>query len=253
MISILRTIEELNHFRQKISGTVGFVPTMGALHEGHASLLRQARKQSDHVILSIFVNPTQFNDSKDLENYPRTLETDQILAEREGVDALFIPQYNDLYPDHYLYEVIEKKWSHLFCGAYREGHFNGVLTIVLKLLNLVQPHSAFFGEKDYQQLRLIQEMVKAFFLKVQIVPVETCREADGLAMSSRNVRLTPKDRQRAPLFHQCLKSAPSAQAARQKLEEHGFRVEYIEDWENRRLGALYLGAVRLIDNVKIEH
>lgn len=251
MIPVLTSIKQLQDFRQSLKGTVGFVPTMGALHEGHASLLRQARTQCDQVILSIFVNPTQFNDLKDLKNYPRTFEADQALVEKEGAQAIFFPTYDDLYPDHYLYEVQEKKWSHFFCGAHRPGHFNGVLTVVLKLFNLVQPDFAFFGEKDYQQLRLIQDMVTAFFLKVKIIPVQTLREADGLAMSSRNVRLTLEERNKAPLFYQCLKQASSAEVARLQLEELGFKVDYVEDWEGRRLGALYLGAVRLIDNVKI--
>lgn len=251
MIPVLTSIKSLQDFRQSLNGTVGFVPTMGALHEGHATLLRQARTQCDQVILSIFVNPTQFNDAKDLERYPRTFEADQAIAAREGAHAIFFPTFDDLYPDHYLYEVQEKKWSRMFCGAHRPGHFNGVLTVVLKLFNLVQPDYAFFGEKDYQQLRLIQDMVKAFFLKVKIVPVSTLRESDGLAMSSRNIRLTPEERKKAPLFYQCLKNSSTAEAARLQLEELGFKVDYIEDWEDRRLGALYLGAVRLIDNVKI--
>lgn len=251
MIPVLTSIKQLQDFRQNLKGTVGFVPTMGALHEGHVALLRQARAQCDHVILSIFVNPTQFNNPNDLDNYPRTFEADQAIAEREGAHGIFFPTFNDLYPDHYLYEVQEKKWSQLFCGAHRPGHFNGVLTVVLKLFNLVQPDFAFFGEKDYQQLRLIQDMVTAFFLKVKIVPIPTLRETDGLAMSSRNVRLTPEERQKAPLFYHHLKNSSTAEAARLQLEELGFKVDYIEDWEDRRLGALHLGAVRLIDNVKI--
>lgn len=251
MISVLKTVQQLQDFRRNLKGTVGFVATMGALHEGHASLMRQARAQCDHVILSIFVNPTQFNNPNDLEHYPRTFETDRAMAIQEGVQAIFFPTFDDLYPDHYLYEVREKKWSGFFCGAHRPGHFNGVLTVVLKLFNLVQPDFAFFGEKDYQQLRLIQDMVKAFFLKVTVVPVPTLREEDGLAMSSRNIRLTPEERQRAPLFYQSLKNAGTAKEAHQKLEELGFKVDYVEDWENRRLGALHLGAVRLIDNVQI--
>jgi len=253
MILILHSHQELLAYRQNIKdGTVGFVPTMGALHEGHATLLRQARRDCKNVILSIFVNPTQFNDPKDLEKYPRTFESDRALAEREGVDAIYFPNYNDLYPDGYNYEVLEKKWSPSFCGAHRPGHFNGVLTVVLKLFNLVQADYAYFGEKDYQQLRLIQEMCTAFFLKVKIVPIPTLREPDGLAMSSRNVRLTPEERQKAPLFYRCLKEADNAQEARKQLEDLGFKVDYVEDWEDRRLGALHLGAVRLIDNVPIK-
>ncbi len=251
MIKILTSNEELQCYRKSLRGTVGFVPTMGALHAGHGSLLQQARTQCDHVILSIFVNPTQFNDPKDLDKYPRTFEADKALAESERVDAIYYPQVSSLYPDDYRYEVREKKWSGHFCGAHRSGHFEGVLTIVLKLFNLVQPHLAFFGEKDYQQLTLIQGMVSAFFLPLKIVPVPTMREADGLAMSSRNVRLTPEERAKAPLFYQILTSAPSAEAAKLLLEEKGFKVDYVQDWNGRRLGALHLGAVRLIDNVQL--
>lgn len=251
MIKILATLEDLQSYRQTLTGTVGFVPTMGALHEGHATLLRQARSQCDHVILSIFVNPTQFNDPKDLDKYPRTFEADKALAVTEGVDAIFYPEFSSLYPDDYRYEVREKKWSSHFCGAHRAGHFEGVLTVVLKLFNLVQPQFAFFGEKDYQQLKLIQGMVSAFFLPLKIIPVPTMREADGLAMSSRNVRLTPQERAKAPLFYKILSSAPTAEAAKILLQEQGFEVDYVEDWDGRRLGALHLGAVRLIDNVPL--
>lgn len=251
MIRILKTNAELLEYRQSLRGSVGFVPTMGALHEGHATLLREARKSCEHVILSIFVNPTQFNDPKDLEKYPRTFEADRELALKEGVDAIFYPQISDLYPDDYRYEVREKKWSQHFCGAHRAGHFEGVLTIVLKLFNLVKPDRAFFGEKDYQQMRLIQDMVKAFFLPLTIVPIPTMREPDGLAMSSRNVRLTKEERDRAPQFYKIISTAKSAAEARSLLETAGFVVDYVEDWEGRRLAAIHLGAVRLIDNVQI--
>ena len=251
MITILQTIEELSEYRRKLTGRVGFVPTMGALHEGHAELLRNARKQSDHLILSIFINPTQFNDPNDFQRYPQTLEQDQNLAEREKVDAIFLPTYNQLYPDGYFMEVREKKWSKKFCGAHREGHFEGVLTIVLKLFNLVKPHFAFFGEKDFQQLQLIQSMVNDFFLDLKIIGIPTVREKDGLAMSSRNMRLSPSERNLAPLFYKTLIQTPSATVARKKLEELGFQVDYIEDWNDRRLGAVIIGQTRLIDNIQL--
>lgn len=251
MIKVISSPEEFRAYRKTLNGTIGFVPTMGALHQGHAALLREARRQSDHVVLSIFVNPTQFNDPSDLDKYPRTIEQDQKLAESEGVEALFFPSNSNMYPDNYLYEVSEKEFSRRFCGAHRKGHFEGVLTVVLKLLNLVQPHRAFFGEKDYQQLQLIKGMAKAFFLDLEVVGVPTQREADGLAMSSRNIRLTPTERQTAPHLYQVLKSAPSASKAIQQLTELGFSVEYVEDWNQRRLAAVHLGSVRLIDNVEI--
>lgn len=251
-MEILRTHEDLKLFRQRCRGSVGFVPTMGALHEGHGSLLTEARTRCDTVILSIFVNPTQFNDATDLAKYPRTFEADRTLAEQKRVDAIFYPEYEDLYPDHYNYGVHEKKESRLFCGAFREGHFDGVLTVVMKLFNLVRPDYAFFGEKDFQQLHLIQGMVDAFFMPLTIIPVPTLREWDGLAMSSRNVRLTADERKKAPLLYQILQSAPTAQGARQQLEQNGFRVDYVDDWQGRRLAAAFLGSVRLIDNVVLE-
>jgi pantoate--beta-alanine ligase len=250
MIKILSTTAELVEYRNSLKGTVGFVPTMGALHEGHASLLREARLQSDHVILSIFVNPTQFNDPSDLEKYPRTFDADRTLAEKERVDALFFPKSTDLYGDQFRFEVREKQWSQRFCGAHRPGHFEGVLTIVLKLFNLVRPNLAFFGEKDYQQLRLISDMVAAFFLPLKVVPVPTMREADGLAMSSRNVRLSPAAREKAPLFYKILRESSTAEMACEQLLRSGFEVDYVEDWEGRRLGAIVLDSVRLIDNVE---
>ncbi len=255
MIKIIKTVSELKAYRSQLSHntTVGFVPTMGALHQGHASLLKKARSQCDHVILSIFVNPTQFNDPKDLEKYPRTFDADLELAKAEKVDAIFYPEVNELYPDNYLYEVQEKKWSLQFCGAHRAGHFAGVLTIVLKLFNLVDADFAFFGEKDFQQLKLIEGMASAFFLKTKIIPVETMREADGLAMSSRNIRLTRDERKQAPLFYEILNSAKSAVEARSQLEARGFKVDYVEDWGDRRLGAIHIGSVRLIDNVKFDN
>lgn len=251
MIKILKTVTELKHYRSQLTGVIGFVPTMGALHQGHASLIKNARHQCDHVILSIFVNPTQFNDPNDLEKYPRTFDSDLSLAQKEGVDAIFYPDVNDLYPDQYLYEVHEKKWSQKFCGAHRVGHFNGVLTVVLKLLNLVDAHFVYFGEKDYQQLKLIEEMVNAFFIKTKIIAVETVREPDGLAMSSRNVRLNLEERKRAPLFYQTLINSHSAEEAQERLTSLGFKVDYVSDWSDRRLGAIHIGSVRLIDNVKI--
>lgn len=251
MIKVLKTVDDIKKYRDNLKGSVGFVPTMGALHAGHASLLKEARLKCDHVILSIFVNPTQFNDPNDLDKYPRTFEADYDLAHNEKVDAIFYPQYKELYPDLYNYEVLEKKWSPLFCGAHRLGHFNGVLTVVLKLFNLVQADFAFFGEKDFQQLKLIEGMTEAFFLKTKIIPVATVRESDGLALSSRNVRLTLEERQRAPLFYRSLIDANSANEAHRQLEQLGFKVDYVEDWDDRRLGAIHIGTVRLIDNVKI--
>lgn len=251
MIRLIHDVAELQAWRAQCAGQVGFVPTMGALHAGHAALLRQARAASDAVVLSVFVNRTQFNDAADYARYPVTLQADRAIAEAEGVDVLFAPDHAAMYPDDYRYVVGERDFSTRLCGAHRPGHFDGVLTVVLKLLQLVRPHRAWFGEKDYQQLALIRGMVQAFFLPVAIVGVPTVREPDGLALSSRNVRLTPEQRALAPRLHAILRNAASADAAIAALAEAGFRVDYVEDVDGRRYAAAFLGDVRLIDNIPL--
>ncbi|MEN3352607.1 MAG: pantoate--beta-alanine ligase [Betaproteobacteria bacterium] len=230
-------------------GSVGFVPTMGALHEGHAALLRRAADDCEISVLSIFVNPAQFNDPQDLAKYPRTLDQDLEVARREGVDFMFLPDAPSMYHDGYRYQVTENTLSRELCGVHRPGHFDGVLSVVLKLFQLVKPDRAYFGEKDYQQLELVRGMAGAFFLDLEIVAVATVREADGLAMSSRNARLTPAQRAQAPVFPEILRSSPDAAEAAQRLEAFGFDVDYVEDRPSRRFGAVKLGDVRLIDNV----
>lgn len=230
--------------------SVGFVPTMGALHLGHRALLARARAENDRVVLSIFVNPTQFNDAADLEKYPRTLAADVRLASGL-VDDIYVPTAAELYPDDYVYRVTEGKLSRELEGAHRPGHFDGVLTVVLKLLNVVQAQRAYFGEKDWQQLRLVEGMARALFLPVEIVPCPTERETDGLALSSRNRRLSPGARARAARFPAILRAATSAAAAATALEAAGFGVDYVEDREGVRLGAVRLENVRLIDNVRL--
>lgn len=251
-MKILRTPEEFRAWRQSLGAkSVGFVPTMGALHAGHASLLQRARAENDVCILSIFVNPTQFNDKKDFEKYPITWDADLAVAGKAGVDAVFAPLSTLMYPDDYKYKVIEQDFSGELCGAARPGHFDGVLTVVMKLFQLVQPTRAYFGEKDFQQLTLIQGMVKAFFLPLEIIPVPTLREKDGLAMSSRNVRLTPAEREKAPLIYKLICEEKTADQVRQKLEAQGWKVDYVVDREDRRFVAVFVGEVRLIDNVRL--
>lgn len=233
------------------SETIGFVPTMGALHAGHRSLVEASKRENDLTVVSVFVNPTQFNNPDDLKNYPRTEAEDLRLLEEWGVDIAFLPAAEEIYADAYRFEVTEKEESKILCGAHRPGHFNGVLTVVLKLFNIVQPTRAYFGEKDYQQLRLITEMAKALYLPIEIVPCPTVREADGLVMSSRNVRLTPEERERAAILPKILRTVETAAAARTELELAGFVVDYVEDRWNRRLAAAHLGKVRLIDNVAL--
>jgi pantoate--beta-alanine ligase len=229
---------------------VGFVPTMGALHQGHRALLERARAENDRVVLSIYVNPTQFNDPADLARYPRTLEADLELA-RGLVDDVLAPAADEMYPDGYRYRVTEDAFSRELEGAHRPGHFDGVLTVVLKLLNLVRPDRAYFGEKDWQQLRLVQGMADALFLPCEIVACPTVRETDGLALSSRNRRLSHAGRTRAAQFPAVLRSAPDSHAARRALRAAGFEVDYVEDRAGLRLAAVHLEGVRLIDNVRL--
>lgn len=233
-----------------VGRSVGFVPTMGALHPGHRALLERARAGNDRVVLSIFVNPAQFNDPADLARYPRTLAADLALAEGL-VDAVLTPPAGELYPDDYHYRVTENELSRRWEGAHRPGHFDGVLTVVLKLLNLVQPHRAYFGEKDWQQLQLVRGMAQALLLPVQIVACPTVRADDGLALSSRNARLSPAGRLLAAAFPRTLQSAATAAAAGPALGAAGFEVDYVADHEGVRLGAVRLEGIRLIDNVRL--
>ncbi len=251
MSLILRTPQEFKAWRKKQQGSVGFVPTMGALHSGHEELLKQARKNNDLVVLSIFVNPTQFNDPSDLEKYPKTWEQDLAMAEANKVDAIFYPRYNEMYPDNYRYKISENEYSLLLDGAHRPGHFDGVLSVVMKLFNIVAPTRAYFGEKDFQQMTLIKGMVESFFMDLEVVPVPTVREEDGLAKSSRNMRLSPEERAQAPLIYQVITQCKTAEEAADKLNAQGFKVDYVTDIGNRRFVAAKLGEVRLIDNVEI--
>lgn len=247
----VESAKDLREVRKSVVGKVGFVPTMGALHDGHFALVERARNECDVVFVSIFVNPTQFNDPKDLEKYPRPLEKDLAGLRAADVDYVFLPKPSDIYADNYRFEIREKEFSKVLCGAHRAGHFEGVLTVVMKLFNLVRPDKAYFGEKDFQQLKLIKDMVRTFFMNVEVVPCPTFREPDGLAMSSRNLRLTPSQREIAPTLYRALKNAATPADARLELENVGFSVDYIEDRWGRRLAAASLGEVRLIDNVEI--
>ncbi|MEO5958157.1 MAG: pantoate--beta-alanine ligase [Opitutaceae bacterium] len=230
--------------------SIGFVPTMGALHAGHEALLARARAENERVVLSIFVNPTQFDDPGDLARYPRPLETDLGLATAH-TDAVLVPAPEALYPDGYRYRVTENPLSRRWEGEHRPGHFDGVLTVVLKLLNLVRPQRTYFGEKDRQQLELVRGMVQAMLLPVEIVAHPTVRDADGLALSSRNRRLSPAGRERAAGFPRVLREAASADEAARALRSAGFEVDYVEDHEGVRLGAVRIDGVRLIDNVPL--
>ncbi len=196
-MKIISSCEEMKNYMKSLSGSVGFVPTMGALHEGHLSLIKASKADNDHTVVSIFVNPTQFLKGEDLEKYPRKEEADRKICEIAGVDVLFMPQADDIYGfDEATIEAPALR-GYILEGASRPGHFSGVLRVVMKLLNIVSPTRAYFGKKDAQQLFLIEQMVKNFFMDVTIVPVDTVREKDGLALSSRNVYLSQEERKEA--------------------------------------------------------
>jgi len=203
-ILLFRKPQELTEYikQQKKEGkTIGFVPTMGYLHEGHLSLVRCAKKENDLVVVSIFVNPTQFGKGEDYDKYPRDLERDLKLLEGEGVNIVFAPPVEDMYPPNYSTFVEETKLSRLWEGEFRPGHFRGVCTVVTKLFNIVKPDRAYFGEKDYQQLKVIQKMVKDLNMDIEIIGCPVVREKDGLAMSSRNTYLTPEEREQATAIY----------------------------------------------------
>jgi pantoate--beta-alanine ligase len=229
---------------------IGFVPTMGALHAGHASLLERARRESDRVVLSIFVNPTQFDDLEDLSRYPRTLAEDLDVAGPFVTDVL-MPGAEELYGDGYRFRVTERDLSREMEGAARPGHFDGVLTVVTKLLNLVQPHRLYLGEKDWQQLELIRGLCRSFFVPTEVVACPTVRDRDGLALSSRNVRLSAAGRARAARFPAILREAADGPAAARQLAEAGLEVDYVTERGGRRLAAIRVDGVRLIDNVAL--
>lgn len=207
---IARTICELqNHVSDALNEKmqIGFVPTMGALHQGHIALMERCVKENDFSVCSVFVNPTQFNNPDDLKNYPRTEEADLKMLDRAKCNLVFIPTVEEMYPDHKLLELDFGELEKVMEGKFRPGHFKGVATVVYKLFSMVRPHKAYFGEKDFQQLMVIRQMVKRMNMPVEIIPCPTVREADGLAMSSRNVRLTNEERKAAPVIYQSLQKA----------------------------------------------
>ncbi len=255
--------------------TIAFVPTMGFLHEGHASLLREGRRRGDVLVLSIFVNPTQFGAGEDFDAYPRNLERDAAMAEEAGADFIFAPDAREMYPNGYQTYVDVHNLTLPLCGARRPGHFRGVTTVVAKLFNIVAPHTAFFGEKDYQQLAVIRRMVADLNMGVEIVGMPIIREADGLAMSSRNTYLSPGERMGASCLNRSLaavsdcygKGVVSVAVLREKVmeilqAEPSATVEYVEFCHKDTLDqaenasdatlvalAVRIGKTRLIDNM----
>jgi pantoate--beta-alanine ligase len=246
--------------------TVGLVPTMGALHDGHGALMRRAREENAYVVATIFVNPTQFDRPDDFQKYPRDVETDLAFCERLGVDAVFAPEAKEMYPGEAAASVEVAGLSSRLEGEFRPGHFRGVATVVAKLFNIVPADRAYFGEKDAQQLAVIQKMVADLNFPVAIVPVPTVRESDGLAMSSRNQRLTADQRKIAPVIYRALCEAErSVQGALRMLSlAPEVRVEYFEvvdpatfqrveqiAGDVRIVAAVWVGEVRLIDNLLV--
>jgi pantoate--beta-alanine ligase len=284
---ILRTPETLRQWRRALRPVerVGFVPTMGALHEGHATLLREMRQGCDQAVLSIFVNPAQFGPNEDLAKYPRTFEADLAIARDFGVDVVYAPEPAAVYPAGYSTYVEEGIFSQGLCGATRPGHFRGVTTVVLKLLNTVEPHASWFGLKDAQQFFVLNKMARDLDLGTRLIGVPTVREESGLALSSRNRYLSDEERATAPSLYRVLKAAEARLLggaafgaegqsggvhadALAELARAGFRPQYLElrrvsDWapvERAEAGqttllaaAAFLGATRLIDNVLMDH
>ncbi len=279
-MKILTTITEthsyLNSLRDK-DKSIGFVPTMGALHHGHLELLRRSKNENDISVCSIFVNPIQFNNPEDLKKYPRTLESDIEKLKSVHCDVLFVPDVQEMYPEdnkkQYDFGLLEKVME----GEFRPGHFNGVAVVVKLLFDIIEPNRAYFGEKDFQQLAIINEMVRQENIKIEIIPCAIVREKDGLAMSSRNVRLTAEERKLAPTIYKILSTVKDKKQT-QSIEElskwakselntvQGMKVEYFEIVNAENLQkiesftkcahsvacvAVYLGAVRLIDNIRL--
>jgi pantoate--beta-alanine ligase len=278
---VVESIEALRELLEKVrrrAKSIGFVPTMGALHAGHTRLLEIARQQNDFVVASIFVNPLQFDRKDDLGAYPRTFSEDLAICSSFGVDAVFAPGAEEIYPSEQLTFVEVPALCEHLCGQFRPGHFRGVATVVLKLFNIVRPDSAYFGQKDAQQLSVIRRMVQDLNLPINVVPVPTVREPDGLALSSRNKHLTPEQRAVAPVLYRALCRAvellESGQRSVSVVSEEVFplfteipevRLEYFEITDPNTLrpldqvegpaliaGAMFLGCTRLIDNIIVQ-
>ena len=245
-MNVVRTAEELRALPR--SGSVGLVPTMGAFHEGHLSLMRAARAENDVVVVSLFVNPAQFGPGEDLQRYPRGGERDAALAEETGVDVLFVPSVEEIYPPGFQTWVEVEELGSILEGEHRPGHFRGVATVCLKLFNLVHPDRAYFGQKDAQQAEVVKRMVGDLAVPVEIRVCPTQRDEDGLALSSRNAYLSAEERERALAL-------PRALQAQDRSLLNGLKVDYFEvaNFEPRVLAAaVRVGGTRLIDNVILE-
>jgi len=284
MPRLFRRIKEIRGFIKDIkcggnNVSVGFVPTMGYLHEGHLELIRLSKLQNDLTVVSIYVNPLQFGEGEDLDRYPRDLDRDLALCEEAGVDVVFAPDDEEMYPEHPNVKIEIPGLTDRLEGLYRPGHFNGVAIVVLKLFNIVQPNKAYFGEKDYQQLKVVERLVKDLAIPVETIPVPTVREKDGLACSSRNVYLSPEERQSASSIYRSFLLAQKlfqsgntdAETLKQAIREfllkhpHVRKIDYVEITDenlnpvnevkegDRILVAVFVGNTRLIDNWRISH
>ena len=251
----MKTVRTIAEVRAALdgSGSVGLIPTMGAFHAGHLALFAAARGENELVVASLFVNPAQFGPGEDFERYPRDEERDERVAEEAGVDLLFVPSAGELYPEGYQTWVDVEELSRPLEGEYRPGHFRGVATVCLKLFNIVRPQRAYFGQKDAQQAAVVKRLVADLNLEVEIRVVPTVREADGLALSSRNAYLTAEDRERALALPRAL-ATKEPERARELLRD--LEVDYVEaaDLDGQRVlaAAVRVGGTRLIDNVILE-
>lgn len=276
IITLAGALNKVLSEKEKLGLSIGFVPTMGALHQGHLSLIEKARFENDITVVSIFVNPTQFNDPNDLLNYPRTPEKDLELLSQAGCDFVFMPSVEEIYPPSFHFSYTIGPLANRMEGKYRPGHFQGVVAVVYRLFEIVQPHRAYFGEKDFQQLAIIKKMVSDLKLPIEIIPCPIIREPDGLAMSSRNLRLTPILRKHAPHIAQTLfqaarkgRSVPPRTLEKWVIDtinnDPYLKTEYfeitdpdtlepIENWSPSReaIGciAVWAGEIRLIDNIR---
>jgi len=274
MIETITEVQEMRRYLAGRRGSVALVPTMGYLHEGHASLMREARRRADTVVASIFVNPIQFGVGEDLDTYPRDLERDRLIAGEAGVDVIFAPTASEMYPRGFQSYVNVENLTTRLCGASRPGHFRGVTTVVAKLFNIVQPQMAFFGKKDFQQLAVIKRMVADLDMPIEIVGMPIVREPDGLALSSRNARLSEEERERALCLSRALTAAREAYRGGERsaarltglavatiAAEPQAQVDYLELCDSESLEpvaaandktllalAVRIGSVRLIDN-----
>jgi len=279
-MQVVRQIKEMQKISDRLrekGKRIGFVPTMGYLHDGHVSLVRKAKELCDSIVVSIFVNPTQFGPGEDFQRYPRDEEGDREKLERAGVDFLFMPEAGEMYPPRYQTSVEVAEVSKGLCGDFRPGHFRGVATVVAKLFNIVKPHAAVFGEKDYQQLLVIKRMVEDLNFDIEIIPGTLIREEEGIAMSSRNAYLSPEDRKRATVLYRSLVKAKELVDSGEKRTYNivqavekmigsvkGVSLQYVEIRDAETLErvervsgpaviavAAMVGSVRLIDNIVI--